>query len=119
MELIEAINALEGITEPQCTLLCDYDKEAINTVLNELKQVKADLYSANCIIDDLVSNKVEWISIHDRLPEEETKVLVCSDWQCIEIGYVYSDEWFTWDKNERIDFVTHWAELPELPKEVE
>lgn len=63
--------------------------------------------------------KVEWISVHDRLPEEETKVLVCRDWQYIEIGYVWMDDWFTWENNEVIPFVTHWAELPELPEEVE
>lgn len=64
-------------------------------------------------------NKVEWISVNDRLPREETKVLVCSDWQLIDIGNVFEGNWFSWWDGEIIDFVTHWAELPELPKEEE
>ena len=98
---------------------CEEKCIAIDVVLSELEQTKADLYSANCVIGDLVSNKVEWISVNDKIPEEETKVLVCRNYEDIEVGYVYGDDWFTWENNEIINFATHWAELPELPKEEE
>lgn len=46
MELQEAIEILEGLIEPQSTLLGSFDKEAVKTVLAELdkqKQVKAEM----------------------------------------------------------------------------
>lgn len=46
MELKEAIEILEGLTEPQSSLLGSFDKEAVKTVLAELekqKQVKAEM----------------------------------------------------------------------------
>lgn len=46
MVLKEAIEILEGLIEPQSTLLGGFDKEAVKTVLAELdkqKQVKAEM----------------------------------------------------------------------------
>ena len=46
MVLKEAIEILEGLIEPQSTLLGSFDKEAVKTVLAELgkqKQVKAEM----------------------------------------------------------------------------
>lgn len=46
MELEEAIEILEGLIEPQSSLLGSFDKEAVKTVLAELdrqKQVKAEM----------------------------------------------------------------------------
>lgn len=97
--------------------------EAIDTVLNELGRLKSDLYSANCIIEDLLNNENKWKSVNNELPKEEAKVLVCSNWQDIQqniqLGYIYSGVWYTWEKNEVIDFVSYWMELPESPKEEE
>ena len=64
-------------------------------------------------------NKVEWISVHDRLPEEEAKVLVCIDWERIETAYLYLNTWYDWATNSPVigGHVSHWAELPKLPQE--
>lgn len=61
--------------------------------------------------------KQEWISVKDRLPEAEERVLVYSYEDGINFGYFlgYEDGFF-------IDCVypnesTHWMPLPEPPKE--
>ena len=64
-------------------------------------------------------SEAEWISVHDRLPEEEAKVLICDGWENIDIAYRgWDDCWYGWTTNYIvIGDVTHWAELPELPQE--
>ena len=66
------------------------------------------------IADYLISNGVtvqEWISVDDRLPEENTTVIAATDkgivFQCL---YAY-DGWDLWDGNE-IN-ITHWQPMPE------
>jgi len=63
----------------------------------------------------------EWISVKDRLPEEEGEFLCCSNiitdeehiW--IEICYFYkSNEWIHYAGEDA--FPTHWMPLPEPPK---
>lgn len=75
-----------------------------------------------------VSSKAKWISVEDRLPEEDTHVLTCnSDLGWVEVGS-YSpynepddpDEPTGWESSAALLFeydVTHWMELPELPTE--
>lgn len=61
---------------------------------------------------------MNWISVKERLPQDEESVLV---WGCgfIEIGwYDASDKcWCTDDFDYDDDQVTHWMPLPEPPKE--
>ena len=56
----------------------------------------------------------EWVSVDDRLPEENTAVIVATDngivFQCL---YAY-DGWDLWDGNEVN--ITHWQPLPHPPK---
>ena len=61
--------------------------------------------------------KQEWISVEDRLPEEDTIVLV---W-CGEVSvynYLQNDLWYTGycDITTSESGVTHWMPLPEAPK---
>lgn len=75
-----------------------------------------------------------WISVHDRLPESDTEVLVLIANRFVRVSYYFSDSlgsWFSdvdepWDKrfgrsperrkgNEGYPLVvTHWMELPEI-----
>lgn len=77
MELKEAIELLKTVRGNEYVATADYEN-ALNTVLNELKQTKADLYSANCIIDDLISemSAEEFLSI---IGAECDKYDGCSD----------------------------------------
>jgi len=69
----------------------------------------------------------EWISVKDGLPDECKDVIVFASWKHIriigdvahgkgvEIGWHVDGHWYI-DGKCRVN-VTHWMELPELPKE--
>jgi len=64
----------------------------------------------------------KWISVKDRLPEDQGEYLCCSNMKnkdgshWIEICYFYiSNEWIHYSGDEAIP--THWMPLPELPKD--
>lgn len=56
-----------------------------------------------------------WISVKDRMPEENTAVIACDNngivFQCL---YAY-DGWDLWEGNKVT--ITHWMPLPKPPKE--
>ncbi len=56
----------------------------------------------------------EWISVHERLPEENVRVLVSLGDRLpyIDTDRRYLGSWVRWDGN-----ITHWMELPEQPDE--
>lgn len=74
----------------------------------------------------------EWISTKDRLPEENTPVLICTQWGDVWMASYYSECRLAqkllspahWDietlRGGGIDFmakdVTHWMPLPEPPE---
>ena len=65
--------------------------------------------------------QMEWISVKDRLPENDTRVLAyCKD-RCIhDVKWRWADNaWY--DKGSAAvylaGFVTHWLPMPEPPKE--
>ena len=68
-------------------------------------------------------NKVEWISIKDRLPEEGIRVLIIDKICGVPImhtAYLDAGWWRDsyWDRPIKLGpnrEVTHWTELPELP----
>ena len=70
-------------------------------------------YLADCLINNGVTVQ-EWVSVDDRLPEENTTVIAATDkgivFQCL---YAY-DGWDLWDVNN-IN-ITHWQPMPEPPK---
>lgn len=62
----------------------------------------------------------EWISVKDRLPEDNGKYLVCVDGDKINPPYVIT--WWFWNgKFEDFQYfpsrhVTHWMPIPEPPE---
>jgi hypothetical protein len=84
-----------------------------------------DTVSNEDVADHLIANGVtvqEWISVKDRLPENEKCVLVYSQDGGVAEGKYNArfNEWvqFRWNVTE-LKNVTHWMPLPEPPKEVE
>lgn len=67
----------------------------------------------------------EWISVKDRLPEEDSTVLIYTDHETVLMGTFtwekkfevgnFSDYYDTW----KLEDVTHWMPLPQAPKEGE
>lgn len=64
----------------------------------------------------------KWISVEDRLPEDQRSVLTVNGHGEIRIMGLWSkcgDEW-TWVHNDRMmhyNDITHWMSLPGIPKE--
>lgn len=60
----------------------------------------------------------EWISVKDRLPDEDVRVLVYLDsdrsYTKIDTDRRFEGKWVRWGYD-----VTHWMPLPELPTEKE
>lgn len=59
--------------------------------------------------------KSEWISVKDRLPEDDKQVI---GWMPDQYKFMtYEDDTGVWYDEEYINWeVTHWMPLPELPK---
>ena len=57
----------------------------------------------------------EWISVNDRLPEEDETVIICTDKNFIYAGELIGDTWFL-DNDSWTATVTHWMPLPQPPK---
>ena len=56
----------------------------------------------------------KWISVEDRLPEEDAEILVWCGWQLTSI-YDSEKYFYTIDEIDCIHHVTHWMPLPEPP----
>ena len=70
------------------------------------------------IADYLISNGVtvqEWISVKDRLPDDDEVVIICTDKNFVYAGELIGDTWFL-DNDSWTATVTHWMPLPEPPK---
>lgn len=62
-----------------------------------------------------------WISVKDRLPENDCLYIVCKTvkghWISFEARWK-GNKWLSVVNNNQLDYVTHWQPLPEPPKEV-
>lgn len=69
--------------------------------------------------DGLIDAQPKWISVKDRLPEDDADYLVwVADTCTVERAMYYGDgEWLTEDLDDLTRLVTHWMPLPEPPKE--
>lgn len=66
---------------------------------------------------------MEWISVKDRLPENRRNVLACYYLQNVpRVRYIGILKYYACSSTPRWEFedirfvVTHWMDLPELPK---
>ena len=70
--------------------------------------------------DVRIKKKMEWISVKDRLPENENEVLIW-DGNYIEMGFMeYEDKTpVSWRNIEMIEnnHISHWMPLPIPPEE--
>ena len=108
---MDVMGKMAELLEPHMSgLACEYESGSC-----ELTSCRS--CNARNIADHLISNGVtvqEWVSVEDRLPEENTTVIVATDngivFQCL---YSY-DGWDLWDDNDVN--ITHWQPMPQPPK---
>lgn len=78
----------------------------------------AELYAdALAYIQQLEAQVPKWISVEERLPENDDDVLIITEFGT-SMGYydIYRDYWLDYVNSES-NIVTHWMPLPEGPKE--
>lgn len=61
-----------------------------------------------------------WISVDERLPDDDQTVLIAMDYGEVWTGYLEGGQW-RYVSGEPISFahITHWMELPAHPLELE
>ena len=69
---------------------------------------------ADCLLANGVTVQ-EWISVKDRLPDDDEIVIICTDENFIYAGELIGDTWFL-DNDSWTATVTHWMPLPQPPK---
>jgi len=63
--------------------------------------------------------KMKWISVKDRLPEQNQEVLICYD-GCLDFGsYDIRDGEICWIIVGRFVEPSHWMPLPDMPEDCE
>lgn len=81
---------------------------------------------ADVVIEDLRSMPTltpqnEWVSVDERLPDNNTQVLMWSaKWNIAEAGSYYNKNFWVYSEigdGYIADDITHWMPLPERPKE--
>ena len=67
-------------------------------------------------ITQLEARGPKWISVNDRLPEDDDDVLILIYGKIIGVGYRINGKWKS-QAMVKAPVVTHWMPLPEMPKE--
>ena len=70
------------------------------------------------LADHLIANGVtvqEWVSVDDRLPDDDEVVIICTDKNFVYAGELIGDTWFL-DNDSWTATVTHWMPTPQPPK---
>ena len=87
-----------------------------------------DEFAVKKYVKRLRINKMEWVSVKDRLPDEAGYFLVFANdiinsWQQVLEFYIcpeyQSREWHFLNGNDFPCIVTHWVPLPKPPKQLE
>ena len=97
---------------------CDSDREVIDT-LEYIQQLERKIGELTEKVAQLEAAQPKWISVEERLPENDDNYLVfTSDRNAAEIATYYGDgEWLTHDFTNLTPLVTHWMPIPQMPKE--
>ena len=98
-----------------------YPKIPLSTVVDYKPKVyDLNVYDRQVFMEgyEQAEKDLGWISVKDRLPEENKWVFVCVDMQgvpqCVGMGYLKNGEWCD-DENDNGFCVDYWMEIPQLP----
>jgi len=65
----------------------------------------------------------DWISVKDRLPENDDNYLILFEYgryrfnERVIVGFYSNNKWCVSGHSNNLDTVTHWMPLPEPPKD--
>ena len=93
-------------------------REKLIELLKQIKYVSVE-NAANILIANGVTVQ-EWISVEDRLPDDNDRVIAFSPNEPETSGYKYCVMW-GWSVKASLKHrgITHWMDMPQPPKEVE
>ena len=99
-------------------LPCPWD--SLMTCFYETPDEAVGAWNTRPIEDALQARIPQWISVKDRLPEnDEMKLITLWDCNSMRMAYYYEQELWICNGVDVTGFVTHWMPLPEPPKENE
>ena len=109
---IEALREMQRREDLKPLIIDAKAASEINQLLDEIKHLKPTI----CTVDEEIEVvDRRWIPVTEKLPEDNTAVIVATDngivFQCL---YAY-DGWDLWEGNEVN--ITHWQPMPQPPKE--
>ena len=93
---------------------CHDDDDTVTLTANVIRSVKENYEELIRYKEDEINpEKSRWISVKDRLPEENVRVLVLlKDHPTrIDTDRIVDSRWVRWNSN-----ITHWMPLPEPPE---
>ena len=95
-------------------------REALIDVYNRCFDTTDDVDVLAEYISELEARIPQWISVKDRLPEDdEMKLITLWDCNSMRMAYYYEQELWICNGVDVTGFVTHWMPLPEPPEENE
>ena len=121
-EIVQALRYCSDLNPATCNQ-CKYLEE--EHCVSELTGTAAALIGHLLVENAALREKVpQWISVRDRLPKPETRVIATDGVTAGEAYMEQSGEWKRYDRPLRWFTVTerdatHWMPFPEAPKEEE
>lgn len=125
-EIVKALRCFaseDNCPVDECNKKCPYWMENDKFDIDNPNAEISDGHQLCCAAADMLeqdAEKTSWISVKDRLPEDDATYLVYGrNGYGIVFAVYYGDgEWLTCDDLTNITrFVTHWMPLPKPPKE--